>query len=242
MDSTKTTEVEKTFNVEFNDDNKLWLTSAYTIRKFIGILGMALPLLLFVFLFITNGHTNTLESISHYFFTRASVIFAITLSTLAIFLIIYKGKEPIDFFTSLISGIAALLIVFFPTGNISNICCDTEKVYSVTILPQSKLRETVHYISAAVFLLTLAFMSFFIFTRSNKKPAFQTAGKKNRNIVFRICGIIMFVALLIMLAGFLEIIPPAFYNKNHLTFWMETVAIEAFGFSWLTKGEAWLKD
>ena len=38
-----------------------------------------------------------------------------TLSILAIFLIIYKGKALIDLFISLIAGIAALLVVFFPT-------------------------------------------------------------------------------------------------------------------------------
>ena len=52
----------------------------------------------------------------------------------------------------------------------------------------------------------------------------------------------MIIALLVIFAGFLNWIPTPIYDENHLTFWMETVAIESFGFSWLVKGEALFKD
>jgi hypothetical protein len=52
----------------------------------------------------------------------------------------------------------------------------------------------------------------------------------------------MILAILIIFAGFLKIIPSAFYEKHHLTFWMETVAVESFGFSWLIKGDTFFRD
>lgn len=32
------------------------------------------------------------------------------------------------------------------------------------------------------------------------------------------------------------------YQNNRLTFWMETLAVESFGFAWLIKGETMFKD
>ena len=52
----------------------------------------------------------------------------------------------------------------------------------------------------------------------------------------------MTLALLVAFLGFLEVIPPAYYDAHNLTFWMEAIAIEAFGISWLIKGETILTD
>lgn len=52
----------------------------------------------------------------------------------------------------------------------------------------------------------------------------------------------MALAMLIVLAGKLEIITEPYYTDHHLTFWMETIAVESFGFSWLTKAEVFFKD
>ena len=46
-----------------------------------------------------------------------------------------------------------------------------------------------------------------------------------------------------MVAGFKEvIISEKFYETYHLTFWMETLAVECFGIAWLIKGETLFKD
>lgn len=91
MEEKKLEEISTFLNTDLNQDDSLWLTSSHTLRKTIGILVMALPLLFFIFLYFDAGLNQPLESISHYYYTRVSVIFAITVSVLAIFLIIYKG-------------------------------------------------------------------------------------------------------------------------------------------------------
>ena len=226
------------------DENSIWLTNSYTLRKLIGVFGMALPLLLYIFLLIDSGYYYPLHSISHYYFTRVASIFIIIISTLGIFLIVYKGKEPIDFFISIISGIFALLLVLFPTDNLQNIFVDIDSKNSVivTVLSESGVRELFHYISAGIFLVGLAIMSIFLFTKSDKSP--ETRGKKKiiRNRIFRTCGITILVAISIILAGTLKIIPEEFYEQYRLTFWMEVVAIESFGISWLIKGNTFFKD
>jgi hypothetical protein len=228
--------------VDFSNENDIWLTNAYTLRKLIGILGMCLPVLLYVFLYIDSGLNHPLESISHYYFTRVSSILCIIISLMAVFLIVYKGKSLADYYISSVAGIFAFLVILFPTSNISDICYDVSKRYSVTILSHNDLREKFHYISAAIFLICLAYMSLFLFTKSNKSPKERGLKKIIRNRIYRVGGVIMIIAILIIFLGFLGIIPIIFYDQNHLTYWMETLAVESFGIAWLIKGETLFKD
>jgi len=204
---------------------------------------MALPVILWVYLYICHVYNIPLESISHYYYTRAGTIFAIIVSLLAIFLIVYKGEEQVDFYISLTAGVFALCVLLFPTSNLCKKCIDNDHIYCVTILPENEAREIFHYISAGIFLSCLAVLSLFLFTKSNMPAIQRGPAKITRNRIYRTCGIIMVLAILVMLfGGFLELIPKKFYGANHITFWMEALAVEAFGFSWLVKGEALFKD
>lgn len=246
MHSNPTNKEIKALNVSFTGKNDIWLTNGYTLRKLIGILGMSLPFLLWLFLGIESDYWNTLESISHYYYTRAGSVFIIIVSLLAIFLIVYKGKDPIDFYLSAIAGIFALFVLLFPTGNLISALGDTSKPYAITYITptaSSGFRETFHYISAAIFLLCLAAMSLFLFTKTPVPLRKRGRNKYIRNGIYYLCGGLMVVAILVIfIGGFLEAIPEDVYNRLSVTFWMETVAVEAFGFSWLVKGEAILKD
>jgi succinate dehydrogenase hydrophobic anchor subunit len=224
------------------EDNSIWLTNSLTLRKIIGILGMSMPLLLYGFLFLDNGLKTPLESISHYYYTGVCGIFVIILSLLAVFLIVYKGKNKIDFYVSLFSGILALLVVLFPTNNLTQICGDPTKKYAVTLLPESDFRMYFHYAAAGLFFLCLSYMTLFLFTKSSKTPFERGIKKKIRNRIYRTCGVLMLLAILILLTTSLKIIPPDYFKNYPLTFWMETLAIESFGFAWLIKGETLFKD
>lgn len=238
MKKTPETAPIESLNLDFKDDNTIWLSNGKTLRKIIGVLGMALPLLLYLFLYFDVGMTSPLESLSHYFYTRVSCIFVGVLTVLGIFLIIYKGKERVDFFVSIAAGIFILCVVCFPTDNLSG----KYLPYSVTTLNDTRFRIGFHYASAGIFLCCLTYMSLFLFTKSDKAPARQGSMKKIRNWIYRICGILMIIAILVIAAGGLKIIPKGFYDDNCLTFWMETLAVESFGFSWLVKGEAMFED
>jgi len=113
MNKSKQSNLNTFLNVDYKEDNSIWLTNSLTLRKIIGVLGMAMPLLLYAFLYFDNGMQHPLESISHYYYTRVSGIFLIILSLLAFFLIVYKGKEPVDFYISLFAGFFALLVKGF---------------------------------------------------------------------------------------------------------------------------------
>lgn len=203
---------------------------------------MSLPFLLVLSLQIFAQYADPLESISHYYFTRVSAVFIGIMSILAVFLIIYKGKEPIDFYVSLTAGIAALGVILFPTSNIS-VKSDEIKEIAVTVLKPNELQETFHYISAAIFLLCLTYMSLCLFTKSDKTKEERGKMKKIRNRIYRTCAVIMLGAMaVIYFGGAREIIHEETYNHYKLTFWMEALAVVSFGFSWLIKGETLVKD
>ena len=85
-------------------------------------------------------------------------------------------------------------------------------------------------------------MCLFLFTRSDKPKNKRTKQKRIRNRIYIFCGIVMTCALITVFLGLINVIPKDIYKNNHLTFWMETIAIEAFGFSWLVKGETLFRD
>lgn len=242
MKESEKSELNVLFEKTDLENNSIWLTNSLTLQKLIGILGMMMPLLLFVFLYLDNGLKFPLESISHYYFTRVCGIFVIILSLLAVFLIVYKGKDKLDFYISTVAGILALIVVLFPTSNLTQLCGDPTKSYAVTILPESNFRMYFHYSAAGLFFLCLSYMTLFLFTKSNKSPNERGSKKTIRNRIYRTCGTLIFLAVLILFAGSIKIIPAEFFENYPLTFWMETLAIESFGFAWLIKGETLFKD
>lgn len=232
------TRFEKAISINFENPDEPWLTSQRALRRLIGILGMSLPVLIWFFVLLDTGHTTPLDSISHYYFTRSNSVFIVTVSLLAIFLLLYKGHEREDFYLSSIAAFAALLLVLYPTDNITKVCNDEAAIWSTTFLRESDyttFRVRFHYGCAAVFLLCLAYMSIVSFTRPTGD---NSRGKKIRNWIYRGCGIVMLTCLAFIGMRFFEVgIDPKVYDANQLTFWFESGAVFFFGISWLTKGE-----
>lgn len=242
MQTAEPTPAEKRIlKLSYQEQSEIWLSRQNTLRQLIGYLGISLPLLLWFFLLIDMGVTKPLPSLSHYYYTRVSGIFVIIVSLMAIFLLIYKGGDKLDFYVSSIAGIAALVVVLFPTDNLSLICNDDFSNYAVTILKPGIFRVKLHYIAAGIFLSCLAFMAFFLFTRINPNLVLSRE-KRLRNMLYRSSAVVMVLAMMVMLAGALNVIPAEYYLEHQFTFWMETVAIVAFGFSWLVKGKAFFDD
>ncbi|MEP2936264.1 MAG: hypothetical protein ABJM06_12345 [Gilvibacter sp.] len=249
--------VERFFNLEFEDQIQLsksqkdkpddiWLQRGKTLRRLVGVLGMVLPFTLFLYLLIFEGVTEPLSSISHYYYTRAGTIFTVVLSLLAVFLILYKTEHRLDFYLSTIAGLAALVVALVPTSNLAANCtlCDSNPHHmaeAVTFIAADKLLPWLHYGAAAVFFLSLAAMLFFLFTNKNYDPIKLASRKKTinlPNLIFRSCaiGIVLSILVIAYFSFFTEEDPA---HPSKITFWMEAVAIECFGFAWFVKSEPW---
>jgi hypothetical protein len=216
-----------------NKEPSPYIISFLTLRKAIGILGVSLPAVLLLGTFTIGQCQQVQESISHYYFTIMGDVLVGTLCAVGVFLMAYKGYNSSDNIATNIAGVFALIVSLFATSNNPDLVC------TVRFLPDQAWRVALHYAAAALLFLTLAFISLFLFTKS--KGA-KTARKIIRNKVYVACGILMVVALLLIVM--VKIFPwfEQATGKYHPVFWLEWVALAAFGTSWLVKGEVILSD
>lgn len=218
-------------------------------RQLLGFLGMFLPVILIIGSFLDGcGHLE--NSISNYYYTALRDFFVVILSAVALFLITYKGYDTTDKWVTSMAGILGLLTAFIPTNYKSGICLPCYNQLESTLInqpnqiipcPHSTYIGYIHLGCAAAFFLTLAGISIFLFTKKSEtdKP---TNEKLKRNRIYRICGGIMVFCVLVLVPCFISHSLRDQYDKINLVFWMESVALEAFGFSWIVKGEFLLKD
>jgi hypothetical protein len=214
------------------------VVSFKTMRRAIGILGIALPIILFAWSVLLTGSHFLLDSISSYYHTNLRDLFVGILCAVSFFLFAYHGYDRRDFVSFKIASFSALGVAFFPAFIKSPI-----NPY-IHIAPNvSAATNVVHYSSAAVFFLTLAYVSAILFTKTEpgKGRAGMTARKRRRNDIYLGCGITILACILALLA--VDLLPESSpILKADPVFWIETLALFAFGTSWLVKGEVLLKD
>ncbi len=205
--------------------NDSLVISYLSLRKAIGIIGIALPFVLALGKILFEG-PGIQSSISGYYHTVVRDIFVGSLCAIAVFLGSYRGYERIDLIAGKVACISALGVALFPT---------------TPALNGARLQQfvgVVHLIFAACFFLTLAFFCLALFRKTDKIP---TRAKLKRNAVYTICGYtILACIVLIAIVSFLPDNSPV--RTLYPVFWLEAAAVVAFGVSWLTKGEAILKD
>jgi hypothetical protein len=214
-----------------NERQQPEVISYMTTRRAIGLLGMMLPVALLLG-GMALGYDTMMPSMSHYYYTYMVTIFTGTLCAVGLFLFTYKGFGQLDDMATNFAGICAFGIALFPTGALPE-ALKQNSIYRTDIhFPN----DTIHYIFAAAFFVTLALVSIFLFTQSSEKN--PTREKIIRNRIYRTCGVLMllFVALVPITAKMEAL------SKYNTTFWLEMLSLWAFGFSWLTKGNLIQKD
>jgi hypothetical protein len=218
----------KKMKKELKTDSTL-VFSYLTLRKAIGVLGCALPFAVSLGALVIF-RTGIQSSISSYYYTGTRDVLVGTLWAIGFFLLSYRGYEPIDNIAGNLAFVFALGVSLFPTAP------DLNPSHTATVIGY------IHQAFAGLFFLTLIFFSVYLFTKTNPNGQ-PTRRKLQRNIVYRGCGIIMAISILLMtIYTFLPDSSTASLEAHHPIFWLETIAILAFGISWLTKGEAILPD
>jgi ABC-type Mn2+/Zn2+ transport system permease subunit len=230
----------RTAGAQPHDSERNLLISYLSLRKAVGVLGVTLPLLLVV----GNWrifHTQTIEdSISYYYYTGMRGVFVGVLWAIGIFLMSYRGYEKRDAIAGRLACFFALGVALFPTARVRGTCdivhlftvgrggCDTEHVVSF-----------VHATFASLLFLTLAYFSLFLFTETG--PNGMTKRKRERNVVYYLCGGIILasmVGILVLYVG----LGLSRFGPIPVLFGFESMAVVSFGVSWLIKGEFVLKD
>ncbi len=220
------------------DHDQRLIITFLTLRKWIGILGIVLPWVLIVgFDLFDKQCKNFPPSISHFYYTDMGNLFVGTLCAVSLFMFCYNGHERSDKIAAKFAGIFAFLVAMFPTdfNSFDDIIC------SRIAFEENPVSNTVHYVSAALLFSTLAYFALFEFTKTNKRGP-MAAPKRTRNSIYKVCGwIIVFCIATIAIIGFVGNLNEKFKIYKP-TFVLETIALMAFGFSWLIKGETFFKD
>lgn len=209
--------------------------SYLTLRKAVGFLGIALPIVLILGSFLIGDCSGLQASISDYHNTAMRDVFVGILCAIALFLFAYSGYDKLDSIMAKSAGVLGFFVALFPDDPDLNNTCTIKCAQNIP-----NWMSTVHFISAAAFLLILAYFSIFLFTKTGSKP--MTSEKKKRNLIYRICGYTI-IACLVLLAIYFAV--PAFNTKFSVyspVLIFETLALWAFGLSWVVKGEFILKD
>jgi len=201
--------------------------SYLALRKAVGIVGFALPFALgFGGIFL--AHSGLQITMSDYYYTGMRNVFVASLCTIGIFLMSTRGYDRNDEIAGRLAALFAIGIALFPTTPGSD------------VTSRAKVIGTIHLSCAALFYLTVAFISIVLFTKTSVDKI-STPRKLQRNTVYRVCGFAILACISLILI--FELLP----DKTSLAkltpvFWLESVASVAFGVSWLIKGETLLKD
>ncbi len=205
--------------------------SQITLRRIAGLLGFTFPFVLVIGAFFFGEGLQ--RSISNYYYTGMRDTFIAVLCMVGIVLIVYRGYDlppnPQGFWAKMpdrkigiLAGICAILIALFPTNE---------------IVGEAGFVSVIHGIAASIFFVAIACFSLFIFTKTNSTD--PAPDKLRRNLVYKVCGYIMLscVALIIIAAFLKYALGIGFDERYHHLFWLESIAIVAFGVSWITKVE-----
>ena len=235
-----------------NSENRL-LISYFTLRRLIGWMAILVPFLLALLNWILFQE-GLRSSVSSYYHTNVGGLFVGTMCSIGVFLFAYKGYQRLktdkiyefsDNIVANLAGVFAIGVALFPSApeNASK---------------NDEIIAMIHVVFAALFLASLAYFAFFLFTKTHhpsvnhpvtneEQRKAHLRKKKQRNLVYRFSGSIIFLCIILIgvssalgigvnsaLGGALQAIKPVF--------WLEAIAVTTFGCSWLVKGQALLRD
>jgi quinol-cytochrome oxidoreductase complex cytochrome b subunit len=190
----------------------------YTLRVLIGAAGISLPFLLWIGKLIFRNSFQIEYSISDYYDDgTAGDILVGVLFALAFFLVSYRGYAPIDSIAANFGCAFALGVALCPTTS------------------DNKIVHILHFVFALLLFSVFIFFSIYLFRKKSPHPTKQ---KKNRNKVYLICGILMIICI----AGIAVYQIFDLNSSWHPVFWLESLALISFGFSWITKAEVLFED
>ena len=226
------------------EENKLVL-SYMTIRNLIGVFGMLLPVILILFTHRMPGERCVQPSISDYYYTSSGDILVALLCVLGVFLFTSNGYGGFfEKFLYVLAAICGMGVAFSPTT--TKYPPPLVSIHELNFHVPKILGFERHLIFAALFFVALSIISLKYFPRTNVKKDLdlkrKRTQKEKRNIIFRIAGWTMLACIFVLLLYFLI---PGFkmiMGSFPLIFALETVALEAFGISWITKGETLWPD
>lgn len=207
---------------------ELLVVSYMTIRRAVGLSGLALPVVLLVGGLLSGVPVQ--DNMSSYYHTAMRDVFVGTLSAIGIFLFCYRGYDSVENWSANIGGASAIGIALFPLD------------FNSDPLVQRSIHGYLHTVCGGVFFLTLAFYSLYHFPRDSRRESDPHLFE--RRFIFISSGMTILFCMMLM-GGYLFLLPTGWkakLNTYNFLFWMEWIAVWSFASAWLAKGRLIFAD
>ena len=219
--------------------------SFLAVRRFLGLLGLFLPILLYVYA-RPFGH-GMQPSISEFYHTHMGDILVGVLVAIGIFLISYKGYPPqpgehiSDRLVARIAGISVIGVALFPVEppmpmDAGPSTAAASYVYGITVHWGGF--AWIHFVCAAVFFVCLTVFCFLLFPRGDRTQNQHIDWSAPVNRLYLACGIGLTLSLLAILGyAVAGSETRTFLQRYNYVYWWESVGVFCFAVSWLAKGQ-----
>ncbi len=226
----------------------------------VGLVAFGLPLILAggaIF-----GGSCFRDSISHFYYAQfLGAIFVGLLYFVGGFLIAYTGDTFFEDTLSSVAGFGAFIVASVPTLDSG---CESHQTFLSRVFVEVKNAPPIkvgqapdqgffnlfstasnwHMIAAGILFVYLGLYCLIVLKRvipqRHEKDGVMIDSKRRRNKLYSICGLTI-LACVAVLAIKGEIGGPGFlkwWNSLNLTFFVEAIALWAFGIAWFAKGRA----
>ncbi len=228
--------------------------SYLAVRQCLGLLGLSLPVSLYLYARVFGGAMQ--PSVSEFYYTAVGDWLVGTLCAIGVFLFAYKGyatRPPRlwlgDREIGRAAGLLAVIVALFPisadkalalcqlgsqTRRCAQIAPDGQVALSVSGFTNHP--DALHLGAALGFFLCLAYFCFVLFPMGGKRSGGRPA-LSGEHATYYICGTLILIGLAMILLYFL--VDAELHDRmkaGNWLFWWETLAIMAFSASWLAKG------
>ena len=225
---------------EDGTDGDARLAKSYKhLQLVVGVIAASLPFVVGLGDQLLGDVSGFRGSISAYYYGRTGNYFVGALCALGVFFVSYEyapdKDHEVDNVQSFFTGLLAIGVALFPTSS-----------GEAQAFTGEWWVKAVHLACAGLLFLSLAVFSLYHFTKTHNEVTDETTWqqklrrvfrsdpslvllhrKRKRNAVYRICGWIIVLCLVAIVATSLA-------GLNYV-FWLESIAVIAFGTSWLTK-------
>ena len=199
------------------------IVSHLTLRRVVGILGVALPVILALWGFALCECIELQNSISDYYGLRTRDALVGILFAIGWFLFAYRGYGLGDSIAGYLACLFALGAALFPNSS------------------GDEWQRVVHFTSAVMLFLVLSYFALFLFTKSNEPRESWTDQKKLRNRIYVACGAVM-LACIVLIGLYFGLLKDTAVSDIKPVFWLESLVLWTFGISWFVKGQTLWKD
>ena len=173
-----------------------------TLSRMIGLLGTLLPIILLIGGLTATPSIEWQSAISDYYHTCIGYLFVGGMLAIGAFLICYRADGNKEDLITDVAGGLAMLVALFPTDGGKSVV------------------GHVHWVSAGLFILSMAFVSHRVFA---KEDSMSKTLYRGCAYVICLCVVLLFIAN--NMAGW----------PDRTIWWLETIAILTFGVAWMKR-------